>query len=124
MTIFGELWVNSVAGAMTLFEYISVAVSIIIALTIAEGLRGLRSALDSSRRYSIHNAGHKKNPQRARSKTSKLHTVMPSYVAHFHQSCFISASDLDCRSTNSTNLSENVELPAVAHHSCTPGSCK
>jgi len=61
MTIFGELWVNSVAGAMTLFEYISVAVSIIIALTIAEGLRGLRSALDSSRRYSIHNAGHKKN---------------------------------------------------------------
>ena len=39
---------------MTLFEYISVAVSIIIALAIAEGLRGLRSALDSRRRYVIH----------------------------------------------------------------------
>jgi hypothetical protein len=39
---------------MTLFEYISVAISIIIALAIAEGLRGLRSALDSSRRYVIH----------------------------------------------------------------------
>jgi hypothetical protein len=39
---------------MTLFEYISVAVSIIIALAIAEGLRGLRSALDSNKRYGIH----------------------------------------------------------------------
>ena len=39
---------------MTLFEYISVAVSIIIALAIAEGLRGLRSALDSRKRYGIH----------------------------------------------------------------------
>ena len=39
---------------MTLFEYISVAISIIIALTIAEGLRGLQSALDESRRYGIH----------------------------------------------------------------------
>jgi hypothetical protein len=41
---------------MTLFEYISVAVSIIIALAIAEGLRGLRSALNSDRRYGIHTA--------------------------------------------------------------------
>jgi hypothetical protein len=39
---------------MTIFEYVSVAISIIIALAIAEGLRGLRSALDSRRRYSIH----------------------------------------------------------------------
>ncbi len=39
---------------MTIFEYVSVAISIIIALAIAEGLRGLRSALDSSRRYVIH----------------------------------------------------------------------
>ena len=39
---------------MTLFEYISVAISIIIALAIAEGLRGLRSALDSNKRYAIH----------------------------------------------------------------------
>lgn len=39
---------------MTLFEYISVAISIIVALAIAEGLRGLRSALDSRRRYGIH----------------------------------------------------------------------
>ena len=39
---------------MTLFEYISVAISIIIALAIAEGLRGLQSALIPSRRYVIH----------------------------------------------------------------------
>ena len=39
---------------MTIFEYISVAISIIVALAIAEGLRGLRSALDPSRRYGIH----------------------------------------------------------------------
>lgn len=39
---------------MALFEYLSVAISIIIALSIAEGLRGLRSALDSTRRYGIH----------------------------------------------------------------------
>ena len=39
---------------MTLFEYISVAISIIIALAIAEGLRGLQSALVPNRRYGIH----------------------------------------------------------------------
>ena len=39
---------------LTIFEYISVAVSIIVALAIAEGLRCLRSALDSSRLYCIH----------------------------------------------------------------------
>lgn len=39
---------------MTLFEYVSVAISIIIALAIAEGLRGLRSALDSRKRYGTH----------------------------------------------------------------------
>ena len=39
---------------MTLFEYISVAISMIVALTIAEGLRGLQSTLDASRRYGIH----------------------------------------------------------------------
>jgi len=41
-------------GAMTIFEYVSVAISIIVALAIAEGLRGLRSTLDSSKRYGIH----------------------------------------------------------------------
>lgn len=39
---------------MTVFEYMSVAISIVVALTIAEGLRGLRSALQPDRRYGIH----------------------------------------------------------------------
>jgi hypothetical protein len=39
---------------MTLFEYMSVAMSLIVALTFAEGLRGLRSALDPERRYWVH----------------------------------------------------------------------
>jgi hypothetical protein len=39
---------------MTLFEYVTVAISIIVALTIAEGLRGLQSTLDASRRYGVH----------------------------------------------------------------------
>jgi hypothetical protein len=41
---------------MTLFEYMSVAMSLIVALTFAEGLRGLRSALDPERRYWVHAA--------------------------------------------------------------------
>jgi hypothetical protein len=39
---------------MTLFEYMSVAIAIIVALAFAEGLRGLQSALDPDRRYGIH----------------------------------------------------------------------
>jgi len=39
---------------MTLFEYMSVAVSLIAALAFAEGLRGLHSALMPDRRYIIH----------------------------------------------------------------------
>ena len=39
---------------MTLFEYMSVAISLILALTFAEGLRGLRNALEPARRYWIH----------------------------------------------------------------------
>ena len=41
---------------MTLFEYMSVALSLIVALAFAEGLRGLQSALKSDRRYGIHTA--------------------------------------------------------------------
>ena len=39
---------------MTLFEYISIALSLLLALTFAEGLRGLRSALRPDRRYGVH----------------------------------------------------------------------
>jgi len=39
---------------MTLFEYMSVAVSLVLALTIAEGLRGLHSAFLPDRRYGVH----------------------------------------------------------------------
>ena len=39
---------------MTLFEYLSVAVSMIVALAFAQGLRGLHSALMSDRRYWVH----------------------------------------------------------------------
>lgn len=39
---------------MTLFEYMSVAISLIVALTYAEALRGLRSALKPERRYGVH----------------------------------------------------------------------
>lgn len=39
---------------MTLFEYMSVAISLVVALTFAEGLRGLRSALQPDRRYIVH----------------------------------------------------------------------
>lgn len=39
---------------MTLFEYMGVAISLIVALTFAEVLRGLRNAMDSKRRYGIH----------------------------------------------------------------------
>jgi len=39
---------------MTLFEYMSVAIAIILALALGEGLRGLQSALEPSKRYGIH----------------------------------------------------------------------
>jgi len=39
---------------MTLFEYMSVAISLIVALTFAEALRGMRSALNPQRRYGPH----------------------------------------------------------------------
>ena len=39
---------------MTIFEYMSVAIAIIVALAFAEGLRGLQSALEPSKRYGIH----------------------------------------------------------------------
>ena len=41
---------------MTIFEYMSVASSLIVALTFAQGLRGLRSVLDQKRRYWVHAA--------------------------------------------------------------------
>ena len=39
---------------MTIFEYMSVASSLIVALTFAQGLKGLRSVLDRERRYWVH----------------------------------------------------------------------
>jgi hypothetical protein len=39
---------------MTLFEYMSVAISLILALTFAEGLRGLQLAIQPGRRYGVH----------------------------------------------------------------------
>ncbi len=39
---------------MTLFEYMSVAFSLVLALTFAEGLRGLHSAFMPDRRYEVH----------------------------------------------------------------------
>ena len=41
---------------MTIFEYMSVASSLIVALTFAQGLSGLRSVLDQGRRYWVHAA--------------------------------------------------------------------
>jgi len=39
---------------MTLFEYMSVAISLVVALTFAEGLRGLQCAMHPGQRYVIH----------------------------------------------------------------------
>lgn len=39
---------------MTFFEYITVAVSIVLALAVARSIDGLRSALESNRRYWVH----------------------------------------------------------------------
>ena len=41
---------------MTLFEYMSVAISLIVALTYAEALRGLRIVMHPDRRYWVHSA--------------------------------------------------------------------
>ena len=52
LVAFASWWMKN----MTLFEYMSVAMSLILALTFAEGLRGLHCALQADRRYGVHAA--------------------------------------------------------------------
>ena len=82
---------------MTLFEYMSVAISLIVALTFAEGLRGLQCALHPGQRYVIHVAwlfiklsnpiifwwfvwGYRDNPEYWNFATYSLALVVPSLV--------------------------------------------
>ena len=82
---------------MTLFEYMSVAISLVVALTFAEGLRGLQRALYPGRRYAIHIAwlfiklsnpiiiwwsvwGYRDNPEFWNFITYSLTLVVPSIV--------------------------------------------
>ena len=82
---------------MTLFEYMSVAISLIVALTFAEGLRGLQNALRPDQRYPIHAAwlfiklsnpiiiwwslwGYRDNPEYWNFATYSLALIVPSIV--------------------------------------------